>query len=46
MCVHIPINMYINSNIDLHFANTIPGSMPDNATDSRIRHSKSPNWQW
>lgn len=44
ICVHVAINMHIKSNIDLHFANTSSGSTPGNATDSRIRHSKSPNW--
>lgn len=40
------LSIYINSNIDLHFANTTSGSTPDDATDSGIRCSKSPNWQW
>lgn len=44
MCVSIII--YILTITELHFANTSTGSTPDNATDSRIRHSKSPNWQW
>jgi len=44
--VCVSINIDINSNIDLHFANTNTGSTPDNATNSRIRHSKSRNWQW
>lgn len=45
MCVHVPINMYIKSNIDLHFAITSSGSTPCNAT-SRIRPSNSPKWPW
>lgn len=45
ICLNVPINIYIKSNTDLHLANTSSGSTPVNATDSRIRHSKSPNWQ-
>lgn len=38
MCVHVPINMYIKSKIDLHFANRSSGSTPaTDTTDSRRR---------
>lgn len=46
MCVCIYHYIYILTITELHFAKTSTGSTRDNATDSRIRHSKSPNWQW